>query len=269
MAREKSKQKASENVTQRSVRKRNLAAQYKPLATLVAFANLAHQFNLKVEILPDSRDPLGRITTIGERDRAPIQKQLWEAAAKRFNWSSPEAPCYLPDFPDVSFGDEGEDFDYLDYLITLITTVNTCLRYLVERCQEARTERFFMLPSMPFAVGTLYAFTGDNRLSVMRRNAFERLFTTALESDKKRDYINVSKLMVCPICDRLFVAGRRDAFACSPPCLSVERERRYRDPKKGTAYRGRLKAIRKGRDEVRKRIARKLSLQPAPPTGGQ
>lgn len=43
----------------------------------------------------------------------------------------------FPDFPDVPFGDEGEDFDYLDYLITFITTVNTCLRYLVERRQEA------------------------------------------------------------------------------------------------------------------------------------
>lgn len=40
-----------------------------------------------------------------------------------------------------------------------------------------------MLPSIPFAAGTLYVITPDNRLSVMRRNALERLFTTALESD--------------------------------------------------------------------------------------
>ena len=189
MARKIPQLNSVENVT----RRRNLGRQYAELATLVDFANLAHQFNLKVEILPDSRDPAGRITTIGEQDRAPIEDQLWKAAAKRFNWSSPEAPCCLPGFEDVPLGCEGEGFDYLDYLITLIAMLNTCLRYLVERCQEATTERSFMLPSMPFAVGTLYAITRDNRLAVMRRNAFERLFTTALESDKKRDYINVSE----------------------------------------------------------------------------
>jgi len=128
-------------------------------------------------------------------------------------------------------GNEGEDFDYLDYLITLITTVNTCLRYLVERCQEARTERFFLLPSMPFAVGTLYAITRDNRLSVVRRNAFERLFVTALKSDKKRRYIDVSKLRICPVCDVLFVAGRRETPACLLH-VDVARVRRFREHSK-------------------------------------
>lgn len=150
-------------------------------------------------------------------------------------------------------------------LVGMVAMADACLRYLVGQTSTAGIIR------MPELGGDslICEISSDHRLSYMRFSIFEDLLAPALVSPPgKRHYVDLSKLKVCPICDRLFVAGRSDAMACSTRCLSVERVRRHRDPEKQKEYRRQLEATRKGRDEVRKKIARKLSLQPASPPGG-
>lgn len=74
-----SKRKLAESVTAR----RNLAKQYERLATLVSFANLAHEFELKNEMATDLRNGKIHIRPIEDKVIERIGKQMWKAAAKQ------------------------------------------------------------------------------------------------------------------------------------------------------------------------------------------
>jgi len=264
--------KVSENVTQRSVRKRNLAEQYKPLATLVAFVNVARACGLQPEVLEVNGAPFvapveGHIIEKGRR--------LFRAAAKQFTWPT-RGRFFFPGFPDKAFHEPDKpektassflaDREFLEFFVNLAVQVDACLRRVSEA--SVASEAGESLFKMPLSIeGRLFRISKGQLLVGLFDDPVNLLLMPALINARRS--IDLRRLKVCPICDRLFVAGRLDAIACSAHCLSVERQRRYRDPKKGTAYRRRLEAIRKGRDEVLKKIARKLSLQPAPPTGGQ
>jgi hypothetical protein len=144
-------------------------------------------------------------------------------------------------------------------LVQAVTEVDFRLPYLIDQINATKafyldkkstanlrlpgftTEFPFRMPQRS-SLGDWYSITRDFRLSVKRSSLNEILFEVMLIG--QRDYIDLSLLRICPICDRLFIAGRRDAMACSPNCASRERQRRYRDPAKQKAYREKRKRTR-------------------------
>jgi hypothetical protein len=50
------------------------------------------------------------------------------------------------------------------------------------------------------------------------------------------DGIDAHRLRICPVCDRLFVARRRDQLGCDAKCGDAEYMRRYRSPEKKQQY---------------------------------
>ena len=80
--------------------------------------------------------------------------------------------------------------------------------------EKSHFERFEMM-AVPY-------ITEDNKIEVTSNTAFFEIIR-GIEADRLR---------VCEVCNRIFWAKRKDAETCSPNCLNVLRQRRFRQQNK-------------------------------------
>jgi len=207
--------------------KRNLPAQYGLLAPLVALANLAAQI------------PLG--TTASNADKA-LKQRVWKAAAGFATpLSTPIKSLMLPGFEATPLTYPGSDarLDLIDtalYVNDVLRRIATMFRLEANICDVP-----------PYESPVELWYPGGGRLVVLRVNPLDALLLPALQATYKYDYIDASRLRVCPVCDRLFIAGRIDAMACGYRCRLTEKKRRHDNPEKRKNYRITIKRLRTAR----------------------
>ena len=279
-----SEQKSAVSVTQKRTPKahRKIPAQYDKLRTLVDLANLALLFEVKAKILKDPKS--GELIAVPTPEKLKILKdpksgeliavptpekvikrvgrRMWKAAAEQFGWPTHGRIC-IPGFPEMSLHEPAEPGEHeepagffeaeQEHLVDTVVSLDACLRLLVDKINAAHVG-FFSMPSLRglheplYSIfhEPLYSISSDHRLSIIDFSLHD-LLAAALVSPpdtRLRDCIKLSRLKVCPICDKLYVAFRDDASACSPHCGSLERQRRYRSPEKQREYRRQLKMAR-------------------------
>ncbi len=242
--------------------KRNLPAQYSGLVTLVRFANLLHGQR------DDAREALKAYETdlILFRMKPPVEvREVYEseAARARAKWQRLGAPIWQTaqrEFPlvgdraalprmaeadaDVMFQDAGE-------AIRAALAVDEILRLIAGKAAEGAVLPIELSQSQVMAPRiTIDPATG-------RAVVASDLIGDAILPAIKREGVDMRRLRVCPVCERLFVAARHDSMACSPGCVSVERQRRYRNAEKRKEYREHLNRNRKARQAKKKRDARR------------
>ncbi|MGO9060252.1 MAG: hypothetical protein ACLQU2_23155 [Candidatus Binataceae bacterium] len=191
--------------------KRNLAAQYKRLTTLVKVANLV----TTCKIPPGEFGPT--------RDEALLER-VWAAASKILR-AGPEG---------LQLGQMGAEIDY-SMMPRVAGYINDVLRHVVQMVQEGREN--FELPEEPASV-TLWHLP-DGRLVAVHFDILGAAILPALASksevDPKRDYVDAGRLRICPLCSLLFVAQRTDSPACSARCRSAWNKREF-DARKRAEY---------------------------------
>ena len=259
--------------------KRNLPAQYAGLQALVRFANLLHgqshavaearevyvyvpparSFSQKPsatgwsEWVQNSFDSAEGTVTV-TLDRRAMES---EAARIRAEWQKLIAPIWqaaLREFPSVRdrAALPGLADGDADELITAALAVDKILRLIASHAAEGALLPI-RLPRTQIAIDpriTINPATGEALI-------VQDLMGDAILPAIKRKGVDLRRLRVCPVCGRLFVAPRRDSMACSPGCVSAERQRRFRSAEKREEYREHLKRNRKARLEKKKRDARR------------
>jgi predicted nucleic acid-binding Zn ribbon protein len=80
--------------------------------------------------------------------------------------------------------------------------------------EKSQFERFEMM-AMPY-------ISEDNKIEIMSNTFFPEVIR-GIEADRLR---------LCEVCDHIFWAKRKDAETCSPNCLNVLRQRRFRQQNK-------------------------------------
>jgi len=227
---------------------RNLPAQYSGLVTLVRFANLlrgqrdAAREALKAYetwlILVQMKPPVeAREVYESETERArtkweQLSAPIWQSARQEFPLVGDRAA--LPRLADglVKFEDAGE-------LIRGAVAVDEILRLIASKAAEGALLPIELPQSQAMAPRiTIDPATGR---ALIASDLVGGAILPAIKP-KGVDLVDLRRLRVCPVCERLFVAARHDSMACPRPlgCLSVERQRRHRDPAKQKKYRKRL-----------------------------
>jgi hypothetical protein len=239
---------------------RNLPAQYTGLVALVRFANLLHGrrdaarealkayetylilFRIKppVDVREVYESEAERARAKWEQLGAPI----WQSARREFPLVGDRAA--LPPLADglVKFEDAGE-------LVRAALAVDEILRLIAGKAAEG-TVMPIDLPQPQIVAPRITIDPATGRALIAQDLVGEAILPAI-----KPQGVDLRRLRVCPVCERLFVAARHDAMACSPGCLSIERQRRYRNDEKRKEYREHLKRNRKARQAKKKRDARR------------
>ncbi len=244
------------NITQQQRKfggSRKIPSQYDRLRTLVGLANLAYlarKQGLGTEIL----EPLWPLRDVVAKPKLhPVEIAMERAIAiGRRMQRAAAGQCWPTKTPASSF-----EISFNDPLtmFSCVTLADASLRYLVRKSGE-RTPLPLRLPSELLANEARFTISSDYRLKIERSDFLGHLLVPALVSPpntRPRDCIRLSRLKVCPVCDKLFVAFRDDARSCSEACGSIERQRRYREGQKN--YRRKLRATKARQAAARKRAS--------------
>ena len=219
--------------------KRNLPSQYHRLVGLVDLANFIHKFpQLPGRVRHMFYAGRGQMLETAPFYEAPstpadLEPRVWRAAAKWFGWPRKDVAEGRATYAGIRFTRHKDDSFGYD-LVETASLVDATLRYLVACLTEGLSSGpTFELPNPSPRPTRAFGVGGDGRL-VYLRDHMEAVIVPALESDpkKKRGFVDINRLRICPVCNRLHIVGRLDATACSPPCLNVEKKRRYNRRKK-------------------------------------
>jgi len=212
------------NVTNRSSYsslRRCLPQKYAKLEKLVEFINLLRVYGIedKAELLKS------------QPKRCPTP--LWKKARARFPMDDGIGISLWQGAALVKCFDGGA-------LMKAMLQLDACLREVAARAVE-ETELPFELP---------HSGPGWARIQIMSdgkiKQVRDRIADVVLDAISD-PYLDVRRLKICPICERLLVAERYDRIACGGKCSATERQRRLRDPVKRKKYKELIKKRRKVR----------------------
>jgi hypothetical protein len=219
--------------------RRELPRDLFPLASLVALANLATDELTErlaratddkkrgeyeragiIDDLDADRAAVERIVEAADREHA-ASREFWRAASEIL-FVAGDGILQMP-------ASDGRKLYFLqeiaDEAFWMARTLRTILRDLARAIAADQRFATVAIPSGQMPVIELSGGTLRVQTDLIVHHLLPAL-----------DGIDAHRLRICPVCDRLFVARRRDQLGCDAKCGNAEYMRRYRSPEKQRQY---------------------------------